>query len=68
VRRFIEISGAFAASPTCTTARVKQWLRIANHDGGMPWFEAIKRRESPEEVVDYLGALAAAQASVAVGV
>jgi tRNA-dihydrouridine synthase C len=68
VRRFIEINGAMAASPTCTAARVKQWLRIANHDGAMSWFEAIKRRESPQEAVDYLGALAAAQPSVAAGV
>jgi tRNA-dihydrouridine synthase C len=60
VKRFIEISGSLAASPRCTVARVKQWLRIANHDGQMPWFEAIKRRDTPEDVVDHLGELAAA--------
>src|SRR5204862_2521849 len=35
VRRFIEINRAMLTSPTCTTARIKQWLRIANHDGRM---------------------------------
>lgn len=59
VRRFIEIHGAQAASPTYTSARVKQWLRLANHDGRMPWFDALKRLQSPHDLLDHLGALAA---------
>jgi tRNA-dihydrouridine synthase C len=58
VSRFIEIKSAMAASRTATAARVKQWLRIANHDGHMPWFDALKRRESPQDLLDHLRALA----------
>ena len=61
VRRFIEISGAMAASPRCTVGRLKQWLHIANHDGRMPWLAELKRRKSPQEMVDHLDALAAAE-------
>jgi len=61
VTRFIEINGAMASSSTNTAMRVKQWLRIANHDGTMPWFDALKRCESPQGLLDQLGALAEAR-------
>src|SRR5262249_49024202 len=38
VQRFIEISTTTGSSPVRIVSRVKQWLRIANHDGRMPWF------------------------------
>ena len=59
VSRFIEINGAMAASSAYTAKRVKQWLRLANHDGSRPWFEAMKRQESPQDLLDHLSALAA---------
>jgi len=58
VRRFIEINGAMATSATRTVARVKQWLRIANHDGRMAWFDAIKRCETPQDLMEQLRNLA----------
>ena len=60
VRRFVELSGAMVASTAYTARRVKQWLRMANHDGRMPWFETLKKRQSLQDLLDHLGALAAA--------
>jgi tRNA-dihydrouridine synthase C len=59
VRRFVEISTSMRSTPIRTVARVKQWLRIANHDGRMPWFDAIKRCEHPDELIDHLSDLIA---------
>ena len=59
MRRFIEINSAMAASFAYITTRVKQWLRMANHDGRMPWFDALKRQENPQDLLEHLGALAA---------
>jgi tRNA-dihydrouridine synthase C len=61
VRRLIELSVAMAASPLRTAGRIKQWLRIANHDNRMPWFDAIKRCETPQELVEQLSDLASAE-------
>ncbi len=58
VRRFVALTGTLAAN--YTTTRVKQWLRMANHDGAMPWFESLKSRKSPQELLDCLGELASA--------
>lgn len=62
VRRFIEISLAMVASPSYTAARIKQWFRIANYDGRMPWFDALKTRKSPQELLKHLETLAASNA------
>ncbi|MBY0525366.1 MAG: tRNA-dihydrouridine synthase family protein [Gemmataceae bacterium] len=56
VKRFFEINRAMSVSPTCAVSRVKQWFRIANHDGRMNWFDAIKRLESPQALLDQLRA------------
>jgi tRNA-dihydrouridine synthase C len=65
VRRFVELSSAAVPSPAYTARRVKQWLRMANHDGGMPWFEGLKKEESLHDVLGHLGALAASAADAA---
>jgi tRNA-dihydrouridine synthase C len=57
VRRFIEISSATVAAPAYIIARVKQWFRMANHDGGMPWADSLMRSESLQELLQHLGAL-----------
>jgi tRNA-dihydrouridine synthase C len=57
VRRFIEISNATVAAPAYITARVKQWFRMANHDGAMPWADSLMRSESLQELLQRLGAL-----------
>jgi hypothetical protein len=59
VRRFVEISFAMAHSASCIAARTKQWLRIANHDGRMSWFNALKTRKSPQELLAHLTTLMA---------
>lgn len=58
VRRFVELS-AIAASLAYTTARIKQWLRMANHDGRMPWIDSLNRQQSLHDLLDQLGTLAA---------
>jgi len=59
LRRFIDISAAVVDSPAYTAARIKQWLRMANHDGGMAWADSLMRRQSLQGLLDHLGALAA---------
>ena len=61
VRRFVEINEAMLSSPAYTTTRVKQWLRMANHDGRMTWFEELKKLQNPQDLLDYLRALAASE-------
>jgi tRNA-dihydrouridine synthase C len=64
VRRFAEISFAMAHTPTYIAARIKQWLRIANHDGRMAWFDALKTRNSPQDLLEHLNTLAASDVGV----
>jgi hypothetical protein len=63
VQRFVVIAGAMGESALYAASRIKQWLRLANHDGCMSWFEALKRRQGLHELLDHLGALAAPPAS-----
>lgn len=57
LRRFAELCQPLAKSDRYTVRRIKQWLGLANHDGRMPWFDALKRRESLEELLGDLRAL-----------
>jgi tRNA-dihydrouridine synthase C len=59
-RRFAELCGPSEASSTYVLKRIKQWLRMANHHGGVPWFESLKRCESVQDLFDRMGVLAAA--------
>jgi tRNA-dihydrouridine synthase C len=65
VRRFVVLSSAAVPSPAYTARRVKQWLRMANHDGCMPWFDGLKKEESLHDVLGHLGALAASSVDAA---
>jgi tRNA-dihydrouridine synthase C len=62
VRRFVEISRERAGTHAFIATRVKQWLRMANHDGRMPWVSELMRREGLRDLVDHLGTLVASDA------
>jgi tRNA-dihydrouridine synthase C len=59
VERFVELNAAAGLSPTAIVARVKQWWRLANHDGKLTWFDALKERQDLDELLEQLGELAA---------
>ena len=54
VRGFVEHSTAAGRTPTATAARVKQWLGLANHDGKLPWLNAIRRQQGLDEILGQL--------------
>jgi tRNA-dihydrouridine synthase C len=59
VRRFIEIAAALGKPPGYAANRVKQWLRMANHDGRLPWFDSLKSRQGLSDLLAQLETLAA---------
>jgi tRNA-dihydrouridine synthase C len=59
VHRFVELSQATPSSDAYITCRIKQWLRVANHDGRMPWFATLKRCKSLADLLGTLQTLAA---------
>jgi tRNA-dihydrouridine synthase C len=59
VSRFVELCTASGLPPAYILARVKQWLRMANHDGGLPWFDALKGCQSLGELLHHLARQAA---------
>lgn len=54
VQRFVEIAAAMGMSPEYAVNRIKQWLRLANHDGRMGWFDALKSLRSLSELLNGL--------------
>ena len=42
ISRYVELCGASGLPPAYLLARVKQWLRMANDDGKLAWFDALK--------------------------
>jgi tRNA-dihydrouridine synthase C len=54
VGRFTDIARGMGASPTYTATRIKQWLRMANHEGQLPWFEGLKTLRGLQDLLDYL--------------
>lgn len=58
LRRFVDHCAGMN-SPAYTTARLKQWLRIANHDGRMNWVAELNKRTTPQDLLDHIGDLAA---------
>jgi tRNA-dihydrouridine synthase C len=60
VQRFAELSAAHGRPDTAILARVKQWLRMADHDGRLNWVDALKQRAALAGLMDHLRALAAA--------
>ncbi|OAI39257.1 hypothetical protein AYO40_01405 [Planctomycetaceae bacterium SCGC AG-212-D15] len=57
VLSFARISTAAGRTSDATAARIKQWLRLANHDGTLGWLDALKRRQGLEELLDHLRVL-----------
>lgn len=60
LRRFADVYAAQVGAANYTATRIKQWLRIANHHGALPWFEAVKRQDGAEGLLKQLEELAAA--------
>jgi tRNA-dihydrouridine synthase C len=67
LRRFAGLYAAQGMPPGPIVCRVKQWLRMANHAGRLPWFDSLKHRESLAELLAHLEALAASGEGPAVG-
>jgi tRNA-dihydrouridine synthase C len=59
LRRFVGLNAALGLPSGAIACRVKQWLRLANHAGRLPWFDALKQRESLAELLAQLEVLAA---------
>jgi len=59
VRRFVALAGAMGKPPTYAVNRVKQLLRMANHEGRLPWFDSLKRLQSLHDLLAQLEALSA---------
>jgi tRNA-dihydrouridine synthase C len=59
LRRFVELTMPSGITSVAAAARIKQWLRLANHDGSLAWFEEIKRREHVDEMLAHVELLAA---------
>jgi tRNA-dihydrouridine synthase C len=55
ISRYVEICRASEFPPGYILARLKQWLRIANHDGGMALFDTLKRCQDLAELLRDLG-------------
>jgi tRNA-dihydrouridine synthase C len=55
ISRYVELCGASGLPPAYIVARVKQWLRMSNHDGRLEWFDTVKGCQSPGELLHYLG-------------
>ncbi len=51
IERFIEVSLPFSDHPLFITRRVKQWLKHAQNQGSIAWFDEIKTLQTPEEVL-----------------
>jgi hypothetical protein len=53
-----QLSALMGVSDQRTLARAKQWLRMANEDNRMPWFDALKRCQGTHDLLDRLTDLA----------
>lgn len=58
IERFVEISCAGGPAPRYIVPRIKQWLRLANHDGKLTWFDVVKEQTDLGEMLDHLSVLA----------
>ena len=60
ISRFADLCRASDLPPGYILCRVKQWLRMANHDGKQAWFDTLKGCQDLGELLNYLGAETAA--------
>ncbi|HYT88232.1 MAG TPA: tRNA-dihydrouridine synthase family protein, partial [Gemmataceae bacterium] len=58
VKRFAELRTAHGRTDGAILARVKQWFRMADHNGRLAWFDELKRQDGLAELLDHLRALA----------
>ena len=54
VQRFVKLNMAAGRTPAGTAARIKQWLGMANHNGKLPWLDAVRRQQGLEEILSHL--------------
>jgi tRNA-dihydrouridine synthase C len=57
--RYVELCSASGLPPAYILARVKQWLRMTNHDGKLAWFDTLKGCQNLGELLHHLGRQAA---------
>jgi tRNA-dihydrouridine synthase C len=54
ISRYGELSRAAGMPPAYILCRVKQWLRMTNHDGKQAWFDTLKGCQDLVELLDAL--------------
>jgi tRNA-dihydrouridine synthase C len=59
ISRYVELCNASGLPPAYIVARVKQWLRMTNHDGMLAWFDTLKGCQNLGELLHHLGRQAA---------
>ncbi len=59
ISRYHELCSAAGLPPVYILARVKQWLRMTNHDGKLAWFDTLKACQDLGELLHDLGKQAA---------
>jgi tRNA-dihydrouridine synthase C len=64
ISRYVELCSASGLRPAYSLARVKQWLRMINHDGKLTWFDTLKGCQDLGELLHRLGEQAAAVQSI----
>jgi tRNA-dihydrouridine synthase C len=67
ISRYVELCSASGLPPAYILARLKQWLRMMNHDGKLAGFDALKGCQDLGELLHRLGERAARSASLATG-
>jgi tRNA-dihydrouridine synthase C len=55
ISRYGELCSELGLPPAFIVSRVKQWLRMTNHDGNLAWFDALKGCQDLRELLNYLG-------------
>jgi tRNA-dihydrouridine synthase C len=53
--RYCELCATSGVPAGYIVCRVKQWLRMANHNGKLHWFDSLKGCEELGELLNYLG-------------
>lgn len=54
ITRYRELCIALGMSPAYILSRVKQWLRMANHNGKLAWFDTLKGCQDLDELLSKL--------------
>lgn len=54
MRRFVQLSETFFAKPGYTSARLKQWVKMASLQKPIDWFDTLKPIQTVEEVNAWL--------------